>query len=113
MAPRFGLDIGDRRGQFLSLSFDASVEEILPALYSGATLVMHPSPQELTCAEIRRFCLANQIRAITLLPAVFNPMVESLEIESSEIGGSEWLDQLKTVIIGGDRVPPGTMRRWG
>lgn len=111
MAKEFGLEAGDRRAQFLSLSFDASGEEIFPALFAGATLVMHPSPRDLCREELGRFCLANKIQAMTLLPAIFNPIVESL-VESFSDDDREWLDHLKTVMIGGDRVPPATMRRW-
>src|SRR5262249_13048146 len=47
------LDINssDRLFQFVSLSFDASVQEIFLSLASGASLVLHRNPAESTTAD--------------------------------------------------------------
>src|SRR5205085_3901268 len=48
----YALKPGERQLQFLSPTFDAAVEEFYPTLCSGATLVMHPQPTELSPAEL-------------------------------------------------------------
>ncbi|WNO70377.1 non-ribosomal peptide synthetase [Streptomyces sp. AM8-1-1] len=106
MRRRFGLGAGDRVLQFAALAFDASVEQIFPALTCGAALVLPehglvaPS-QLLTDLDHYRVTIAN------LPPAYFGELVDRLaEREADALGA------LRLMILGGDVLRPAEARTW-
>ncbi|MDX2593048.1 amino acid adenylation domain-containing protein [Streptomyces sp. WI03-4A] len=106
MRARFGLGPGDRVLQFASLAFDASVEQIFPALTCGAALVLPEHglvapTQLLTDLERHRVTIAN------LPPAYFGELVDRLDERSRSVP-----DSLRLMILGGDTVRPGDPLRW-
>ncbi len=95
----------DRILQFASISFDASVEEIFPALYSGASLVIKPRDMVQTPAEFFSYCAREQITVVDLPTAYWHMLTDSLET-------LEIPDRLRLVIIGGDAADPERVEMW-
>ena len=103
----FGLAPGDRVLQFASPGFDVVMEELLPALFEGATVVL---------AEPRRF----------EMPPVFEQLVAAQRVTCCELPAvfwHEWVDELeragehpppslRLMILGCDRPDPGRLAAW-
>ena len=98
---------GDRVLQFLSLSFDASAEEIFPALISGATLVLHPSPHATSGCELLDFTRNHDIGVVHLPSPVSLQMLDAIAA-----AGVERCSHLKLFLTGGDALPPDKLRQW-
>src|SRR5205807_9622364 len=96
----FGIHPRSRVLQFASLSFDASVAEILMALLSGAALYV-PSQDLLRSGDaLIRLLRERAITAVTLPPSV----LESLEPVD--------LPSLETIILAGESCSPQLVKRW-
>jgi amino acid adenylation domain-containing protein len=94
-----GVQASDRVLQFASLSFDASIFEIVMALCSGAALCLpdrHSLPVGSALVELLR---KEQITIALLPPSV----VMSME------GG---VPQLQTLLVGGEACPADLVERW-
>src|SRR6185369_12464416 len=76
--PEIGLAAGERFLQFSSLSFDASAVQIYPTLLSGATLVLHPSPGELSNVELKEFCEREKVTVLDIPAGFWQQWVEDL-----------------------------------
>ncbi|MCP5049178.1 MAG: AMP-binding protein, partial [bacterium] len=97
---RFQITPTERILQFSSLSFDASVEQIFIALFSGALLVLITKDQLL---EGKRFESAVSRYGITHMHAVPS-FLKTLHMSGSY--------QLKRVIAGGDICPASLAKEW-
>ncbi|MBK8231203.1 MAG: amino acid adenylation domain-containing protein [Candidatus Eisenbacteria bacterium] len=98
---------GDRLIHLLPLVFDGMLLEILPALLSGATVVVHPDPRGDTASDlVRRF----EQRGITFcyLPVGLLHEVAS-EIEAGRIALPTALRQILT---GGEAPRSDALRAW-
>ncbi|MFE0458754.1 amino acid adenylation domain-containing protein [Kitasatospora sp. NPDC058965] len=104
MAAAYGLNGQDRVLQFASHSFDASLEQILPTLVSGATLVLRPDelwqPEEFA-AVLRR----NAITVAELPPAYWAAVVNRLGDDAPPAC-------LRLLVLGGEAVPADVAHRW-
>jgi amino acid adenylation domain-containing protein/non-ribosomal peptide synthase protein (TIGR01720 family) len=107
LARRAELRPGDALLQYLSLSFDAAIEEIFPTLTSGATLHMHPSPAELSGRVLLDWTRENRVNVLHLPTVVWSSLVN----ECAKSGGAA-ARHLKTVIVGGDSIPIEQVERW-
>ncbi|WP_377271343.1 amino acid adenylation domain-containing protein [Peterkaempfera sp. SMS 1(5)a] len=99
MRENYGLGPADRVVQFASLSFDAHVEEIFPALASGARLELLPDGA---------VTLTDHLDGVTVLDlptAYWHLLVE-------EIDQIAWPDTLRLVILGGEQVHEAAVLRW-
>ncbi|MFC8448797.1 AMP-binding protein [Kitasatospora sp. NPDC057223] len=67
----FGVKPGSRVLQFSSLSFDASIAEILVALYAGARLVVPPRENGSWLSAVGRYLRDHGCDVITLPPSVY------------------------------------------
>lgn len=97
---------GDRLLQYLSLSFDAAGEEIFPSLLSGAALVLHPTPLELTGGDLLAWSQHHQVNLLHVPPAVWQQMIEIVERDPAAAG------HLRAFLTGGDSVATDLVRRW-
>ena len=115
----------DRLLMLPPLSFDASVGDLFPALVSGATLVLHPRPAELTGPELLRFAAAEQITLVDTAAALWARWTADLEAEAVAGSAGRHLDpaaadggacvdtgRLRGVMIGGEAAPTATVRSW-
>ncbi|MGP3918219.1 non-ribosomal peptide synthetase [Nonomuraea sp. 10N515B] len=104
MRREYGLGPGDHVVQFASLSFDTHVEEIFPALASGAAVVPLPDgpaslPDLLAEPDGRR------ITVLDLPTAYWHRLVES----PAEVA---WPPALRLVILGGEQADGAAVARW-
>ncbi|OBG86495.1 acyl-CoA synthetase [Mycobacterium sp. E802] len=103
----FAITARDRVLQFASLGWDTCLEEILPALTSGAALVFDDAAH---CGSFPKFVrmLADQEVTVLDLPTAFwHELVLFLHEERATLP-----DSIRLVIIGGERVDPTRLRQW-
>ncbi|HEU4457453.1 MAG TPA: amino acid adenylation domain-containing protein [Longimicrobium sp.] len=100
-----GLVPGDRFLLFASPSFDASVEQLFPALLAGAAVVLMGEelwpPQEFL-ARCRRHGVS-----VVDLPSVYLQRVLHDAVGSAEPAGA-----LRLMMSGGEALPPDAVRAW-
>lgn len=97
---RFGINIHDRILQFSSICFDASVEQIFVALFSGAALVLTDTD---TLLDNNKFEALVSSRSITHIHAVPG-FLGNLRLKDTS--------RLKRVISGGDVCPVALAKKW-
>ncbi|HZM98583.1 MAG TPA: amino acid adenylation domain-containing protein, partial [Pyrinomonadaceae bacterium] len=111
MIPIIGLGSEERFLQFASLSFDASAVQIYPTLLSGATLVLHPSPAELSNHELKAFCEKEQVTVLDIPAGFWQQWVEDL---SSRDDAHERVlkRSIRFYMTGGESVSSDRVRLW-
>ncbi|HEV7919678.1 MAG TPA: thioester reductase domain-containing protein [Thermoanaerobaculia bacterium] len=84
------------------LHFDASVGDVFPALATGATLILHPSPADLDARALARFCNEQGVTAIDAPAALWRRWA------------AEWqpIPALRLMMVGGESVPVDEVRRF-
>lgn len=97
----------DRMLQFSSLSFDASIEEILLPLCAGATVVVRDEEMIGHPAGFLRVCEEWGISVLGLPPAYWLELLVALDRGEVMLPAA-----LRTVILGGETVRPEAVRRW-
>ncbi|HEX2094412.1 MAG TPA: amino acid adenylation domain-containing protein [Longimicrobiaceae bacterium] len=102
-----GIGAGDRVLQFASLSFDASAEEIFPALLGGAVLVLRAPEMSGSVAGFLRACGSLGITVADLPTAFWHEVVAELGREGVDLPPS-----LRLVIIGGEPALPERVAGW-
>lgn len=101
------LEPGDGLLQYLSVSFDAAGEEIFPPLTRGATLHLHPAPNELAGHLLLEVTRARCINVLHLPPPVWRTLFDELSLR-----GPIATEHLKAVLVGGDHVRRDEAQRW-
>ncbi|MFJ2033341.1 amino acid adenylation domain-containing protein [Streptosporangium sp. NPDC087985] len=104
MRADYGLTAADHVVQFASLSFDAHVEEVFPALAAGATLVLLPDGAA-TLPDLLVSPPGGRVTVLDLPTAYWHALVEELE----EVA---WPPSLRLVILGGEQVSAPAVERW-
>ncbi|MEE8586949.1 MAG: amino acid adenylation domain-containing protein, partial [Acidobacteriota bacterium] len=97
----FGLGPEDRVLQFASLSFDASIFEIVKGLRVGATLCLGRPEALLAGAALSRWLAEQAVTAVTLPPSVALSLPQ------------DHLPALTTVIVAGEACPAELPSQWG
>ncbi|MEV6979174.1 amino acid adenylation domain-containing protein, partial [Kitasatospora sp. NPDC093806] len=103
---RFALGPTDRVLQFAALAFDASIDQIFPALTCGASLVL-PEHGLITPARLITDLHRHGVTLANLPPAYFRELIGALAEHES---GAP--DSLRLMVLGGDVVRPGEARAW-
>jgi amino acid adenylation domain-containing protein len=106
MIERFGLDPQDRVLQFSALSVDPALEQILPALICGATIVMRDSSLW-TPYQLRQVMDRQRVTVADLPPAY---LAEVLAAWNQSGDAPKHAPRL--LICGGDVLTPETVRLW-
>ncbi|KZD09516.1 hybrid non-ribosomal peptide synthetase/type I polyketide synthase [Oceanibaculum pacificum] len=96
----FGLQPGDRVLQFASLSFDASVWEIVMALGAGAALHLPSREDALAGPELGAYLRQHRITAATLPPSLLAVIPEGA------------YPDLRILAVAGEACPPALAQRW-
>lgn len=103
----FALGPEDRVLQFASLSFDVSIEEILPTLAAGAKLVLRDAAM---AGSIPGFLAAIEAEGITVLnlpTAFWHVLVDEMARNSLALPAS-----VRLVVVGGEQINPRSLATW-
>jgi amino acid adenylation domain-containing protein len=103
----FDLSIHDRVLQFASLNWDTCFEEILPALTTGACLVMHDEAYTGSFPRFLRLVEREQVTTLDLPTAFWHELVHYLVEDRFALPQS-----LRLVIIGGEAASPARLAEW-
>ncbi|MFF9184656.1 amino acid adenylation domain-containing protein [Streptomyces misionensis] len=102
---RFALTADDRVLTFASTSFDASLEQILPALSTGATVIVRPdeiwAPEELA-----ERVAAERVTVMELTPSYWAELVSRLDLLAPRLA------TLRLLVTGGEALPADPLERW-
>ncbi|NEO41472.1 MAG: amino acid adenylation domain-containing protein [Moorea sp. SIOASIH] len=96
----FQVNSNSRVVQFASLSFDASIWEIVMALGSGASLYMGSRDTLMPGVGMSQWLRNNKITHITIPPSALAVMPK------------EELPDLKTIVVAGEACPPELISQW-
>ncbi|HVI72791.1 MAG TPA: amino acid adenylation domain-containing protein, partial [Pyrinomonadaceae bacterium] len=107
MMNSIGLEPGQRMLEFASLSFDASVVQIFPALLGGATVVIDRSVSKLSNHELLSLCEQQEITVLDLPAAYWRQWVDDLSQQQVRLGTS-----LRVFMTGGETLPGATLLQW-
>ncbi|UCH98534.1 MAG: amino acid adenylation domain-containing protein [Candidatus Aminicenantes bacterium] len=97
---RFDMNEKDRVLQFSTICFDASVEQIFIALFSGAVLVLIDKVTLMDSSKFETYISNHSITHIHAVPS----FLENMRLKDTS--------QLKRVISGGDVCPVVLARKW-
>ncbi len=107
-AGAYGLRAGDRVLHFASPGFDLSVEEIFPALASGATLVVASDPMRRAAASFLDRCREQAVTLLTLPTAWWHEICQA----ATAADGDGLPASVRAVVLGGERVLPARVAQW-
>ena len=104
--PFFGFDENDVWSAFHSAAFDFSVWEIWGALLFGGRLVMVPQQTARSPKDFHALLLAQGVTVLNQTPSAFRRLaaVEARDLQP--------LPLLRTVVLGGEKLDPATLRPW-
>ncbi|MFF9623845.1 amino acid adenylation domain-containing protein [Streptomyces griseosporeus] len=103
----FGLTEEDRVLQFASLNWDTSLEEILPTLTAGATLVFDREAHSGSFPRFLRMVERERVSVLDLPTAFWHELVLHLTEE-----GTGLPDCVRLMVIGGEAVSPARLADW-
>ena len=103
----YAISPADRMLQFASLNFDTSAEEIFPALCSGAVLVLRSQDMLDSITHFLQRCDEWGVTILDLPTAFWHELVLYMEKSIANLP-----EQLRLVIIGGERVSPAHVKTW-
>ncbi|MFE4664887.1 amino acid adenylation domain-containing protein [Streptomyces sp. NPDC056716] len=103
---RFGITAADRVLAFASFSFDASLDQVLPALTSGATVVMRPDEPWLP-TQVPEIVQRHALTVVNVPPTYWAELTLSLDRRLAAALGT-----LRLLVLGGEAVPPDTLAAW-
>jgi amino acid adenylation domain-containing protein len=103
----FELSGGDRILEFASLSFDVSLEQILPTILCGATLMLR-APEAWTVEEFWGEVARRGLTVVNPPTAYWHSLARG-SMDRVDLEGTR---QLRLIISGGDMMQPEAIRQW-
>ncbi|WP_329878176.1 AMP-binding protein [Streptomyces sp. BE20] len=103
----FGLTADDRVLQFASLNWDTCFEEILPALTTGAALVLDDEAHSGSFPRFLRMVGRERITVLDLPTAFWHELVLHLTEEQAGLP-----DSVRLLVIGGEAANPARLADW-
>ncbi|MFD0318146.1 amino acid adenylation domain-containing protein [Streptomyces flavalbus] len=103
---RFGITAADRVLAFASFSFDASLDQLLPALTAGATVVIRPDEPWLP-TQVPEIVRRHALTVVNVPPTYWAELTHCLD---RRLAAS--LSTLRLLVLGGEAVPPDTLAAW-
>ncbi|MBB3799772.1 amino acid adenylation domain-containing protein, partial [Xanthomonas arboricola] len=101
------LQPGDRVLHFASCSFDTSIEEIFPALVSGATVVVRPSWMVSPDTHFVELLAVERIAILDLPTAFFHVWAQQAPQRRPALP-----EQVRLVVVGGEKLERGALAGW-
>ena len=101
----FGITAEDRVLAFASFSFDASLEQVLPALSTGARVVIRPD-EVWSVEELASRVRAEGVTVMELTPSYWEEVVARIDAVAAD------LRSLRLLVTGGEVLPSGPLKRW-
>jgi amino acid adenylation domain-containing protein len=101
---QFALVPQDRVPQFAALAFDAALEELIPTLATGATLVLRNDEIVNSARDFLDSVAAENITVLNLPTMFWHQLVQAQHLK--------WPSWLRLVVVGGERVSPEAHRRF-
>ncbi len=110
----YGIGPADRVLQFCSISFDISIEEIVPCLSLGGELVLRNDAMLESVAIFLDTCRARGITLLSLPTAYWHEITARLDAEEAAAGAAsaELPPSLRLVIAAGERALPERLVAW-
>ena len=109
----YGVRPDDRVLQHASLSFDASIFEILLALGAGAALCLGSKQELLPGPALHRFLREHAVSILNLPPSVLALLPPFAPgSQSSDKRGGKGSTSLRALIVAGEACPPALARTW-
>ncbi len=103
----YGIEPADRVLQFCSISFDISIEEIVPCLAGGGELVLRTEAMIESIATFLAVCRQRSISMLSLPTAYWHEITSRVEAEGLELPPS-----LRLIVIAGERALPERLAAW-
>ncbi|MEU5891634.1 amino acid adenylation domain-containing protein [Streptomyces sp. NPDC047461] len=103
---RLGITAADRVLAFASFSFDASLDQVLPALTTGACAVMRPDEPWLP-TQVPEIVQRHALTVVNVPPTYWAELTLSLDRRLAAALGT-----LRLLVLGGEAVPPDTLAAW-
>ncbi|MBV2354021.1 amino acid adenylation domain-containing protein [Streptomyces sp. J2-1] len=103
---RFGITAADRVLAFASFAFDASLDQLLPALTCGATVVMRPDEPWLP-TQVPEIVQRHALTVVNVPPTYWAELTLSLDRRLAAA-----LTPLRLLVLGGEAVPADTLALW-
>jgi amino acid adenylation domain-containing protein len=107
MTDRLGLKPGERILKFASLSFDASIVQIFPALLGGAAVVIEPNVNKLSNHELLNLCERLKLTVLDLPAAHWRQWVEDMTRHDVTLPPT-----LRVFMTGGETLPGEILVKW-
>ncbi|MGA5354635.1 MULTISPECIES: non-ribosomal peptide synthetase [Streptomyces] len=107
VAERLELAAGDRWLQVASLGFDVLIEEVFPALVSGAAVVCRADTQALDAEELHTTMARTGTTVVELSTQYWLEYARWLDTR-----GLTTPAELRLVVVGGERMDPRPYREW-
>lgn len=104
---QYGLTSGDKVLQFASIAFDTAIEEIFPALCSGACVVLRNHEMIGSAGTFLQMTGQWEITVMDLPTAYWHQLIRNMHM-----GQLSFPDCLRLVIIGGEKAKPEILRLW-
>ncbi|ARV58862.1 hypothetical protein BZZ01_09635 [Nostocales cyanobacterium HT-58-2] len=102
-----GIQASDRMPQLASLSFDVTLEELLPVWLSGATVVLPEQRWLGTIADLEQLIQTHQLTTLEMTTAYWHEWVYQLCATQKRPP-----DCLRFVLMGGEQVLPERVASW-
>ncbi|CAE6795835.1 non-ribosomal peptide synthetase [Paraburkholderia domus] len=106
-ASRVKLAADDRVLQFCSIGFDAFLEEVFPALLSGATIVFRNALASSSAAAFVEYCARHHVTVADLPTGFFG-----LLVQERAACGRTLPESMRVVVIGGEAVSASSLEAW-
>ncbi|MBW5480596.1 AMP-binding protein, partial [Streptomyces bambusae] len=107
VAARLGLTSRDRWLQVASLGFDVLIEEVFPAFAAGAAVVCREDTRALDAEELHISLARSRTTVVELSTQYWLEYARWLDA-----GGTTTPAELRTVVVGGERMDPRPYRAW-
>src|SRR6478672_11374220 len=104
---RYELGPGDRVLHFASLAFDVAIEEIVPTLLAGATVVVRPPGDVSTIAEFNALLREQRVTVVNLPASYWHEWIAQMDRDQVEVP-----PHLRLVVVGSERLLPASLSAW-